>query len=633
MNAISTFFSSPIVPAFGWTLVHSVWQGTALLLIALATFFAFRNKSANLRYLSGIGFLLLQVIASATTFAYYYLQFSASASIQTMAAVTTASSHRLSMAGQTTYQLPLSLKMQLWLSAHLHELVICWLIGAGFLLMRFVGGWLFTERLRMNAAIVSDREWRARLGVILAKMNISKSVEFKETARILTPMVIGTLSPVILIPIGFLTGFSTSQVEAILAHELAHIKRNDYLVNMLQSFVEVVFFFHPAIWWLSDRVRAEREHCCDDIALSVCGDKMSLAHALVKVAEWQTAPRMAMAFASRKPLLLHRVQRVLGISPKKSSGMSTLPLVLFAISLVVGVSVYAVAQKSEKKQEQKTSKQITAKKAGKKRTIVKSDESETAEDFEADEVYVNIDEDLEDLDFNVNVNLDDIRLNINTDSLQRKLQALQNEMEPLQHRVEEINLEIEKQRFEVERVNREMEKIEWKKERAMDTRSELMDKRSEILNRNNNANQSKLSEADLDKQLSEFEQQIKVQEQQIANLNSQISAARKETLTAEEPLKKLESEMEDLNEKINEIAAKMGTSTLGMHHFDISPNVYIENVPHSPARARTQRKRVSPPPPPPAAPAKVARPARVPAPAAPAAPPAPPVPPAKELDN
>ncbi|WP_439555128.1 M56 family metallopeptidase [Dyadobacter sp.] len=627
MNAISTFFSSPIVPAFGWTLVHSVWQGTALLLIALATFFAFRNKSANARYLSGISFLLLQVIASVATFAYYYRQFAASASIKTSAAVSAPSSG-LNAAGPSAYQLPFSLKVQLWLSTHLHELVICWLIGAGFLLIRFLGGWLFTERLRIGSVIVSDREWRARLGVILARMNISKSVEFKETARILTPMVIGTLSPVILIPIGFLTGFSTSQVEAILAHELAHIKRNDYLVNMLQSFVEVVFFFHPAIWWLSDRVRAEREHCCDDIALSVCGDKMSLAHALVKVAEWQSAPRLAMAFASKKPLLLNRVQRVLGISPKKSGGLGTLPLILFAISLVVAVSVYSVAQKSEKKQERKTSK-VIAKKAGKKRFTLKSDESEIAEHLDTDEV--DIDESLHDLDLNVNVDLNDMKIDINTDSLQRKLQALQNEMEPLHRRMEEINLEIEKQNFEVERVNREIEKIEWKKERAMDSRSELMEKRSELLNRNSNTNQLKLSEADLDKQLSEFEQQIKVQEQQIATLNSQISAARKETFAAEEPLRKFESEMEDLNVKIDGIAAQMGLSTLGMHNLHISPDMkMVEDVPHHPARSRVQRKRVSPPPPPPAAPAKAARPAKIPA---PAAPPAPPVPPAKRASN
>jgi uncharacterized coiled-coil protein SlyX len=196
----------------------------------------------------------------------------------------------------------MTFKIQMWLSAHLYELVVCWLIGAAFLLLRFAAGWIFTERLRFNAHVVMDKEWRARFGVITAKMNISKSIEFRETAKILTPMVIGAFSPVVLIPIGLLSGFSTAQVEAILAHELAHIRRNDYLINMFQSFVEVLFFFHPAIWWLSDRIRAEREHCCDDIALAVCGDKMSLAHALVKVAEWQTAPRMAMAFASQEDL-------------------------------------------------------------------------------------------------------------------------------------------------------------------------------------------------------------------------------------------------------------------------------------------------------------------------------------------
>jgi beta-lactamase regulating signal transducer with metallopeptidase domain/uncharacterized coiled-coil protein SlyX len=617
MNAISTFFSSPIVPAFGWTLIHSIWQGTALLLLGIGVFFLLRRSAASTRYLSGIGLLLIQVIASATTFVYYYLQFSTPVVGTKMpVAANNVTSFKQLLAVQS--QLPVTTKLQIWLTAHLHELVVCWLIGAAVLLVRFLGGWLFTERLRQKARIVMDREWRARLGIIIAKMNISKSIEFKETSRITTPMVIGTLSPVILIPIGFLTGFSTSQVEAILAHELAHIKRNDYLVNMLQSFVEVVFFFHPAIWWLSDKIRAEREHCCDDIALAVCGDKMSLAHALVKVAEWQSSPRMAMAFASRKPLLLNRVQRVLGLSPKTTRNFASLPAILFALSLVIGISVYAVAQNTEKKQVKKEGKQITKKKPSKQRIVTKRDQVETAELAELDEIHIDIDEDLEDLQ----IDLDNINININTDSLQRKLRVLQTEMEPLQHRIEEINLEMEKQRFEVERVNREMEKIEWKKERAMETRSELMEKRAEILERNANSNQSKVSEADLDKQLTEFEQQIKVQEQQISTLNSQISAARKETISAEEPVRKLESEMGDLTEKIDSIGAQMGLSTLGMHNFEASPNVRVARAPRNSVRIYNQRARISPPPPP----AKSAKPAKVPA---PAAAPTPPLPPAK----
>ncbi len=114
-------------------------------------------------------------------------------------------------------------------------------------------------------------------------------------------MVIGAFSPVVLIPIGLLSGFSTAQVEAILAHELAHIRRNDYLINMLQSFVEVIFFFHPAIWWLSRKKCGPNTNIAATTLHSgrMAARKMSLAHALVKVAEWQAAPGLAMAFASK----------------------------------------------------------------------------------------------------------------------------------------------------------------------------------------------------------------------------------------------------------------------------------------------------------------------------------------------
>jgi bla regulator protein BlaR1 len=362
-------------------------------------------------------------------------------------------------------------------------------------------------------------------------------------------MVIGAFSPVVLIPIGLLSGFSTAQVEAILAHELAHIRRNDYLINMFQSFVEVLFFFHPAIWWLSDRIRAEREHCCDDIALAVCGDKMSLAHALVKVAEWQTAPRMAMAFASKRPLLLQRVQRVLGLTPKPSRTFGSLPIMLFAMTLAIGLSVYAVAQKTEKakEKEKKSTKHISQKRKGVLTEVNKAALAEINVENEVSEVteiepLAEIDvENHFDMQFEgvpeMHFDFDNDSLNKKMNEIHKRMQALQTEMEPLNHRMEEINLEMEKQRFEVERYQREMEKIEWKKEGARELRQDLMEKRSTLLEQSKSS-QSKTSESELDKQLADFEQQIKVQEETISQLNSQIAASRKEGFKAEEPIRK-----------------------------------------------------------------------------------------------
>ena len=625
MEFFSNLLPGPAVSAFGWTLIHSIWQGTLLMLIAVAAFYFLRKKSANTRYLTGVGFLFAQVVASIGTFIYYYPKTTAAvSSAKTLARYTALSASRTWV--EVSRDLPFTLKAQMWLTAHLHELVICWLIGSGILLLRFAGGWIFTERLRLNAKIVMDKEWRARFGVIIAKMNISKSVEFRETAKVLTPMVIGAISPVVLIPVGLLSGFSTAQVEAILAHELAHIRRNDYLVNMLQSFVEVIFFFHPAIWWLSEKVRAEREHCCDDIALAVCGDKMSLAHALVKVAEWQATPGLAMAFASKKPLLLHRVQRVLGLNPKPVRTFSSLPAMIFAIGLVVGISAYAVAQKVEKDKEKKAAKHMTIKKRKPVKAEIRHEREmeEIAEVAVAEEVHENIEAELADVEFDIeapelgfeqsgNDTLDRKMWEIN-----QKIRAMHEELKPHHVRLQELHREREKYRFEAERLEREIEKIEWKKHRAEELRSDLMEKRSVLFNQD--GKESKLSDAELDKQLADFEQQIKAQEQVISELNNQITNTTKEVMKVDVPEQKLQREIEEVNFKISELGKNIGLETLSyrkMQGMDERPRVA-----RSGRVARAGRVRVSAPLPPPA---KVA-----PAPPKPAPAPKPPVPPVKK---
>ena len=124
-------------------------------------------------------------------------------------------------------------------------------------------------------------------------------------------MIIGYFKPVILLPASLLTQLSSQQVEAIIAHELAHLHRHDYWINLLQSVVEVVLFYHPAIWWMSSVVRTEREKCCDDLAVQWCTNPVVYAQALAATAEWQASPPvLALTFARRSGLLA-RVERLL----------------------------------------------------------------------------------------------------------------------------------------------------------------------------------------------------------------------------------------------------------------------------------------------------------------------------------
>ena len=151
------------------------------------------------------------------------------------------------------------------------------------------------------------------------------------------PTVIGWLKPVVLLPASALAALSPQQLEAILAHELAHIRRHDYLVNLLQTLVETLLFYHPAVWWLSRRIRIERENCCDDLAVSLCGDPVAYANALADLESLrsETAPTHHIAMAATGGALLQRVRRLLG-APSSHSGRGPAWLAGSAALLLVG---------------------------------------------------------------------------------------------------------------------------------------------------------------------------------------------------------------------------------------------------------------------------------------------------------
>ncbi|SEJ57553.1 Signal transducer regulating beta-lactamase production, contains metallopeptidase domain [Dyadobacter koreensis] len=610
MKSFFNLFSDALVSSFGWMLVHSLWQGALLVLVASIALYLLRKSPATVRYTVGILTLSTQVISSLVTFFYYY--FNAAPKVLSTALKNTA--HNVSDWKTLTYELSLTSKVQLWLATHIQELVICWLIGAAVLVARFLGGWIYTEYLRHNARLVMNKEWRARFGVLTAKLKVYQSIELKESSKILTPMVIGTLQPVVLIPIGLLLGFPTAQIEAILAHELAHIRRHDYLINMLQSFVEVVFFFHPALWWLSERVRVEREHCCDDLAIEACGDRLSLAHALVGIAEFKTNHSLAVAFASKKPLLLQRVKRVLGVAPKSARIFGGLPVTMLFVAALIGVSVYAVGQDTIKKKKAKAKTHQVASRQSKYVTV--RDEYRTVVDAEQ-EINTEIPEIDENINVNINEDFDGSDFLLMNDSLKskmnefhQKMAVLQKQMEPLQSRMHELQLEMEKRQFEMEHFDRDREKIDWKKDNANEIRQGLLEKRSNLLHPDIKS-KTKLNEAELEKQLADFEQQIKAQEQVITKLNADLANNLKEGEKAGEPYRDMEKEMDQLSGKMDEIGKDMGLASLGIEK--------LYPAPPRPARAPKAPKMKSKP--------AVAAPAAPAAPAlSPKTPPAPPSP-------
>ncbi len=167
--------------------------------------------------------------------------------------------------------------------------VIVWLAGAMVFWVRLAGGWVVAARMRSMLVRRAPPEWQETLKKLGARIGLSRPVRLLVSALVQVPTVVGWLRPVVLVPVGALGGLPAEHLEALLLHELAHIRRHDYLINILQSVAESLLFYHPAVWWVSGHIRAERELCCDDVAVSVSGDVLTYARALAQLESYRPA--------------------------------------------------------------------------------------------------------------------------------------------------------------------------------------------------------------------------------------------------------------------------------------------------------------------------------------------------------
>jgi uncharacterized protein (TIGR03435 family) len=198
-----------------------------------------------------------------------------------------------------------------WRTDLMPWIVMTWFIGAIMLWTRFIGGWVIALRMRSTQVRMAPTEWKAALDVLRVRVRVSAPVRLLISAVVQAPTVIGWMRPAILLPVGALAGLPAEHIEALLAHELAHIRRRDYLVNVLQSAAEALLFYHPAVWWISSHIRMERELCCDDIAAAVSGDTLTYVSALASL-EAHRSEHLAHSLAANGGSLPDRIARLLG---------------------------------------------------------------------------------------------------------------------------------------------------------------------------------------------------------------------------------------------------------------------------------------------------------------------------------
>lgn len=309
-----------ILSAICRTFVHSIWQGIVAAALAGAILALTRRSSALRRYnLLGVVLLLCMVTTSVTL--YLELQsVSAAAPVQQPVDVVLAPAPFVTL---SYWDLLMN-----YLNTHAPFIMLVWSIIFLFKCFRMGVGFYHIHYIRHHKAYEPDQKWNDRLQQLADLLGLRKTVRLVESALVQVPLTTGFIKPCIFVPLGLLTQLPADQVEAILLHELAHIRRRDYLVNIVQSIAESIFFFNPALLWISARLREEREACCDDVAVTHTPHKASYLHALVAFAGRASAGKLEMAINRKQTLLLSRVKRMLTRENEKLTIMEKSVLIM-----------------------------------------------------------------------------------------------------------------------------------------------------------------------------------------------------------------------------------------------------------------------------------------------------------------
>jgi beta-lactamase regulating signal transducer with metallopeptidase domain len=372
MTTIESLLQQPAAQVIGWALLHFVWQGALIGGLTAIALGLLRRSGADVRYVVATIALSLMVTLPAVTAVQLWRGNSTEAGAPEWKAASIPStsvsstgpavkpprqetwdsgptlSPRFAIAAPAAWSGVLeAVRLEPWLPA----VVLGWLCGVAVLTLRLLSGCLWVRRLKSHGTVPAAEGWQHTAARLSRRLHITRRIRLFESALVDVPTVIGWIKPVVLLPASALAGLSPQQIEAILMHELAHIRRHDYVVNLLQTLVETLLFYHPAVWWLSRRIRAERENCCDDLAVSLCGDPFAYAAALADLEELRGGTRhgefLAMAASGGSgSSLVHRVRRLLGApthagrAPGWLAGSATILLLVGVMAGAAGTDAF-----------------------------------------------------------------------------------------------------------------------------------------------------------------------------------------------------------------------------------------------------------------------------------------------------
>jgi len=349
--------------------MHSLWQGLIIAVLAGAVVLFTKKLRPTARYAIFAGLLAAFLITVAITFNIQLTVFAKKAATAQLAqpvgtAPTGYTSYTQVVTNTPAAPVSFTTKLFAYFNAHANTIVFGWLVIIAFRCMQMLVGLRGVYILKNKGIEDAGEYWSRRLKQLAANLKVKANIALFQSAIAKVPMVIGHFKPVILLPAGIITALPQDEIEAILLHELAHIRRKDYLVNMLQNFCEIIFFFNPAVLWLSSLIKDERENCCDDIALNEVKNKKQFIHALISFQEYNiAASKYAPGFPGRKDHLLNRVKRIITNNNKSLTNMEK---ALLATGIVLVSFVTITFAQTTKNTPAQTNKQNNAQAAKQK---------------------------------------------------------------------------------------------------------------------------------------------------------------------------------------------------------------------------------------------------------------------------
>jgi len=325
------FINSNLLQSIGWTLLHSLWQSVVIALIAAFIIYFIPKRRADLKHLVTLFSMLSILLCTVITFGILNDNKMFEQNIQTQiipiieVEVT---------ATKADFLTTVIYESDVYFTKHMPVIVSIWMIFVIILSLKFILKITLSHRIKNIHKVSLDRKWHCKVEQLSKKLNIKKIVGIYESSLVNVPCVVGFIKPIILLPLSTINHLSVENIEMILLHELSHIKRNDYIINIFQTVLDILFFYNPAYRWISEQARIERELACDDMVILVSNDALTYAKTLALVENSpmsSNADIVSLTITGNKKSLKYRIKRLFNKEEKITYKSTNILSLMFVI--------------------------------------------------------------------------------------------------------------------------------------------------------------------------------------------------------------------------------------------------------------------------------------------------------------